>query len=93
MLMVKVGYPTREQERTVMDRMTSKLPTKANVTTTPEQLSEARKVVRDVYVDDRVKETRSGTTNRLVSLETEFVTPDGEVAARQREVLVERGRS
>src|SRR5687767_15361266 len=43
MLMVKVGYPTREQERTVMDRMTSKLPAKANTTTTPEQLSDARK--------------------------------------------------
>jgi MoxR-like ATPase len=56
MLMVKVGYPTREQERTVMDRMTSKLPAKANTTTTPEQLSDARKVVRDVYVDDRVKD-------------------------------------
>lgn len=56
MLMVKVGYPTRDQERTVMDRMTSKLPAKANTTTSPEQLSEARKVVRDVYVDDRVKD-------------------------------------
>src|SRR6187402_278752 len=56
MLMVKVGYPTREQERTVMDRMTSKVPAKANTTTTPEQLSDARKVVRDVYVDDRVKD-------------------------------------
>ena len=56
MLMIKVGYPTREQERTVMDRMTAKLQAKANPTTTPEQLSDARKVVRDVYVDDRVKD-------------------------------------
>jgi MoxR-like ATPase len=56
MLMIKVGYPTREQERTVMDRMTSKLQAKANPTTTPQQLSDARKVVRDVYVDDRVKD-------------------------------------
>ena len=56
MLMVKVGYPTREQERAVMDRMTSQLQAKANATTTPQQLAEARKVVRDVYVDDRVKD-------------------------------------
>ena len=56
MLMIKVGYPTREQERTVMDRMTGKVQAKASATTTPEQLSDARKVVRDVYVDDRVKD-------------------------------------
>jgi MoxR-like ATPase len=56
MLMVKVGYPTREQERAVMDRMTSQVQARANPTTSPEQLAEARKVVRDVYVDDRVKD-------------------------------------
>jgi MoxR-like ATPase len=56
MLMVKVGYPTREEERAVMDRMTGTLPVSATARTTPEQLLEARKVVRDVYVDDRVKD-------------------------------------
>lgn len=56
MLMVKVGYPTRDQERAVMDRMTSKVVSSASPTTSPEQLLEARKVVRDVYVDDRVKD-------------------------------------
>ena len=56
MLMVKVGYPTREEERAVMDRMTGTLPASAVARTTPEQLLQARKVVRDVYVDDRVKD-------------------------------------
>jgi MoxR-like ATPase len=56
MLMIKVGYPTREQERTVMDRMTSQVTASASATTSPEQLADARKVVRDVYVDDRVKD-------------------------------------
>jgi MoxR-like ATPase len=56
MLMVRVGYPTREEERAVMDRMTSPLATKAGSKTTPEALLEARKVVRDVYMDDRVKD-------------------------------------
>src|SRR3954449_1734394 len=56
MLMVKVGYPSREEERLVMDRMTSVVnATAAASKTTPEQLLEARKVVRDVYMDDRVK--------------------------------------
>ena len=56
MLMVKVGYPDRDEERAVMDRMTGTVPTRTKATTSPEQLAAARKVVRDVYVDDRVKD-------------------------------------
>jgi MoxR-like ATPase len=56
MLMIKVGYPSRDEERSVMDRMTSVVTAKAQSKTTPEQLLEARKVVRDVYMDDRVKD-------------------------------------
>jgi MoxR-like ATPase len=56
MLMIKVGYPNRNEERQVMDRMTGVVPAKANARCTPEQLLDARKVVRDVYMDDRVKE-------------------------------------
>jgi MoxR-like ATPase len=56
MLMIKVGYPTREEERAVMDRMTGVLPSKASPRCSIEQLLAARKVVRDVYVDDRVKD-------------------------------------
>jgi MoxR-like ATPase len=56
MLMVRVGYPTREEERSVMDRMTSPVAAKAVSKTSPAALLEARKVVRDVYMDDRVKD-------------------------------------
>ena len=56
MLMIRVGYPSREEERAVMERMTSLVPARAKPTTTPEQLLDARKVVREVYVDDRVKD-------------------------------------
>ncbi|HMJ15263.1 MAG TPA: AAA family ATPase [Polyangiaceae bacterium] len=55
MLMIKVGYPTREEERAVMDRMTGVVPAVAQPRATPAQLLDARKVVRDVYVDERVK--------------------------------------
>src|ERR1700752_4820356 len=37
MLMVKVGYPSREEERAVMDRMTGALTVKAQARTKPEQ--------------------------------------------------------
>jgi len=55
MLMIKVGYPTREEELLVMERMTSTHRAEAKAVTTPAQLLKAREVVKDVYVDDRVK--------------------------------------
>jgi MoxR-like ATPase len=56
MLMVKVGYPTREEERQLMDRMTGVIPVVAAPKTSPEQLLDARKVVRDIYTDERVRD-------------------------------------
>jgi len=55
MLMVRVGYPSRQEELAVMERMTGHFNATAQPRTSPEQLLEARRVVRDVYVDDRVK--------------------------------------
>jgi MoxR-like ATPase len=55
MLMIKVGYPTREEELLVMERMTSSHRAEAKPVTTLEQLKRAKAVVKDVYVDDRVK--------------------------------------
>src|SRR5580692_1075354 len=51
MLMVKVGYPTREEERKIMDRMTGVLDVHASKVLETEQLLSARRVVRDVYMD------------------------------------------
>jgi MoxR-like ATPase len=56
MLMVKVGYPTREEERKIMDRMTQPEAVHAEPVVTPVELVEARKVVKQVYVDDKVKD-------------------------------------
>jgi MoxR-like ATPase len=56
MLMVKVGYPTKAEERQIMDRMTGAISVKAQAMVTPQELVDSRKVVRDVYLDDRVKD-------------------------------------
>ncbi len=56
MLMIKVGYPSRADERQIIDRATGATEPKANRIVDPEQLINARKVVRDVYMDDRVKD-------------------------------------
>jgi MoxR-like ATPase len=56
MLMVKVGYPSREEERQIIDRTTGLIEAKAGQVVETEQLVAARRVVRDVYMDDRVKD-------------------------------------
>ncbi len=56
MLMVNVGYPTREEERKIMDRMTQTDLAHAEPAVTPAELLDARKVVKQVYVDEKVKE-------------------------------------
>ena len=56
MLMVKVGYPTRDDERKIMDRMTQPEVIRADQVVTPAELLDAAKVVKQVYVDEKVKE-------------------------------------
>jgi MoxR-like ATPase len=56
MLMVKVGYPSRAEERLIVDRSTSLIEATASKVLDPEQLLTARQIVRDVYMDDRVKD-------------------------------------
>ncbi|MBS2013054.1 MAG: MoxR family ATPase [Deltaproteobacteria bacterium] len=56
MLMCKVGYPTREDERKIMDRMTGLVPAKAEPVVTPKELLEARKIIGQIYVADKVKD-------------------------------------
>jgi MoxR-like ATPase len=56
MLMVKVGYPSREDERAIMDRMTLPELTRAEPVITPQQLMDARRTITQIYVDDKVKD-------------------------------------
>jgi MoxR-like ATPase len=56
MLMIKVGYPTREDERAIMDRMTSGIAVRAEAVATPEEIAEARSVVQHVYIDEKIRD-------------------------------------
>ncbi len=57
MLKVLVDYPTREQERQILDRMGSvrNRPTISPVMD-PEQILAARRIIDEIYIDDRVKD-------------------------------------
>jgi MoxR-like ATPase len=56
MLMIKVGYPTKEEERAIMDRMTSPMPVSAERVATPQEIAEARSVVQEVYIDEKIRD-------------------------------------
>ncbi|MBE7471454.1 MAG: ATPase [Anaerolineae bacterium] len=56
MLKVVVNYPSRAEERLIMDRMTGvKLP-EVRPVIQPADLLHAREVVRQIYVDEKIKE-------------------------------------
>jgi MoxR-like ATPase len=56
MLMVKVGYPSKEDERTIMDRMTTGLSVKASSVATPEQIAQARSIINQIYIDEKIRD-------------------------------------
>ena len=57
MLKLKIGYPTRAEERQILEVMakTSGTPT-ASAVVTSQQILKAREVINDIYVDDKVKD-------------------------------------
>jgi len=78
MLKAVVDYPSREEERLIVDRMTgTALPT-VHPVVTPSDILRARGMVRQIYVDDKIKEyvldlvltTRKPGNNGLSDLNT-----------------------
>lgn len=78
MLKVNVDYPSRLEERQIIDRMTSSILPVVHPVISPAEILHAREMVRNVYVDDRIKEyvldlvltTRNPGNNGLSDLNT-----------------------
>lgn len=56
MLKINVDYPTREEERVIMDRMSTQSVPRASKVLSPEDISRVRGVVEQVYVDEKIKD-------------------------------------
>jgi MoxR-like ATPase len=54
MLKVVVGYPTREEEKEILRRMSGGVPIDVASVATPEEILSARKAISYLYLDDRV---------------------------------------
>jgi MoxR-like ATPase len=57
MLKLVVRYPTREEERQILDRMarTTRRPP-IDPVMTPDAIAEARRIVDEIYIDDKIKD-------------------------------------
>jgi MoxR-like ATPase len=56
MLKLKVVYPDRKEEREILERMSKEEQPRASRVVETEAILRARKVVEEVYMDDRIKE-------------------------------------
>jgi len=56
LMKIVIGYPTRQDERVIMDRQTALTAPVAHTVTTPAAILAGRAAVRQVHMDDRVKD-------------------------------------
>jgi MoxR-like ATPase len=69
MLKVVVDYPTRQEERQILDVMGLGSPPATQAVVSPEGILRARKVVQSIYMDDKIK-------NYIVNLVTSTRDPE-----------------
>lgn len=55
MLKLKITYPTKEEEKQILERIACAAPAAVRPVITPEDIARARQTVQDIYVDDKVK--------------------------------------
>ena len=76
MLKVIVGYPTRAEERVIIDRMAGDVPPPPQPIISAETIVQARRTVAAIYVDDKIKNyvldivgaTRNPSANGMASM-------------------------
>ena len=57
MLKIKVDYPTKSEEREILDRMASTTPNmEVNAVTTLKEIQDARMKVNDIYIDEKIRD-------------------------------------
>ncbi len=56
MMKVKIGYPTREEELEILERMGSGIVPSVNAVASASQILDAREALKDIYIDKKVQE-------------------------------------
>src|SRR3989338_1650982 len=56
MLKLKISYPDKGEEKQIMDRMTAVETPKAQPVISPKEILQARQVIHEIYMDEKVKD-------------------------------------
>ena len=57
MLMTRVTYPSKDEERRIMDRMTEQAePIELDAVATPEHVLTAQRTIREIYIDEKLRD-------------------------------------
>lgn len=56
MMKLKITYPTRKDEKEILERMSAGKPIEVSTVLRPEDIIRLRKLVNDIYIDEKVKE-------------------------------------
>jgi len=56
MLKLNVGYPTLQDERVILERMTKGVNLKANPVLTLDNIKKSKELVNNIYIDDKIKD-------------------------------------
>jgi MoxR-like ATPase len=55
MMKLKITYPQREEEKTIMERVTGDGLPQIDAVIEPQRLQQAQKLIRDIYMDEKIK--------------------------------------
>ena len=75
MMKIRLGYPTKAEEKSILERMSGGVTPAVKPVATPEQLARARAVAASIYLDEKIKDyivdlvyaTREPEKHRLAS--------------------------
>jgi MoxR-like ATPase len=56
MMLIKVGYPTLDEERVIMERQLNPSQTEVKSIIAPKVIKQAQETINEIYLDDKVKE-------------------------------------
>ncbi len=84
MLKLRIDYPTKTEERMILDRMTATEIPEADPVVTPDEILQAQGTVKTVYIDDRVRD---------YIIDIVFATREPKVYGLDLDELIEYGAS
>jgi len=80
MLKLNVTYPSKADERNIMDRFTEKVHPQANTVAGPEDIFRAREIISEIYVDERIR-------NYIIDLVYATREPDEHGVGKLKELI------